>query len=109
MSTFFTTQVVPTTTNPTGTITSQMVDIPQVQVGSVYVKLTGSLNCTAKLQISDDTTHMPNKDWTDMTGSTQALTGSFEYNLLFAGYRYLRVVLTGFTGTGTVSIFFTGK
>lgn len=109
MGVFQTIPIINTITNPTGTVTSTTIDLYSVYIYSVFVKLTGTLGVTASIYISDDTTLAPNKSFTLLSNSTQALAANFEYNVQYSGYRYMQVQLSAPTGIGTATVFFTGK
>lgn len=98
------------------------VDLNQLALGSMQAVFTGSPVGSLKLQISSDNVapcdyHVSADpacnvvNWVDYTGSTQAVSssGNFMWNLTFVGYRWLRVVYTATSGSGSLSATATGK
>lgn len=102
------------------TFASNGVDTGQIVLLSIQAVWTGSPVGSFKLQISNDDVPVavePNKpyaqnpssnvvNWTDYTGSTTAVSGAgdFMWNILESGYRWIRVVYTRTSGTGTCNI-----
>lgn len=88
---------------------------------SFQVVMTGSPVGTLKIQISDaiatpslgpdQSLNVPAASWSDYTGSSQAVaaSGNFTYNLLDAGYGWIRLVYTKTSGTGTINATFRAK
>ncbi len=85
---------------------------------------------TLKLQISNDNVQLPQmsgpiagidpaanvKNWTDYSGSSYGVTAtsaigssSFVWNVLYPGYRWVRLVYTSSSGSGVMSASFFGK
>ncbi len=82
------------------TLTSSSVDMTEFAIGAIQAVYTGSPVGTFKLQISND-----NSTFSDYTGSSNAITvaGDFMWNLVDAGYSYVRLVYTKTSGTGSVT------
>lgn len=103
----------------TGNVSSIGLDINQLYLGSIQATYTGSPTGTIKVQVSDDIVAVaPGADpsanvvhWDDYTGSSTAVAGagSITYNLSFTGYRWVRLVYTFTSGTGTLNATFSGK
>lgn len=95
------------------TQTSPAVNMNQLIYCSIQVVFTGTPVGSLKVQISDDLTNTPGSvvNWTDFVGSTQAISaaGSFVYTMTASGYKWIRVVYTATSGTGTVSAIYNGK
>lgn len=103
------------------TVTSLGLDMNQMVLASIQAVYTGSPVGTLKLQISNDIVSAPPgggtnlaslvTNWSDYTGSSLSISaaGDFTYNLLDIGYRWLRLVYTKSSGTGTINATFCGK
>lgn len=96
------------------TIDSIGIDTNQQVGGAIQAVWSGNPNGTLKIQVSNDNvlsyTNVIN--WTDYTGSSQSLTGSsgnFVWNLLNMGYRWIRLVYTFSSGSGTLNAVYSGK
>lgn len=86
---------------------------------SVQVIITGTVTGSLKLQGSDDfrvpsmndPTGVNVVNWTDITGSTQSISGSGNgiYNSPSCQFRWIRPVYTAVSGTGTMTINVEGK
>lgn len=87
-------------------ITSDSQQLIQEVVCCVQAVFTGSPVGSIKLQISNDSSN-----WTDYTGSATSISaaGDVAWNLSNIGYRYLRVVYTRTSGTGSLSVTVSGK
>jgi hypothetical protein len=109
-----------------GNINSIGIDCDQVALGSIQAEWVGAAaNGTLKLQISDDIVPVqassmnpvgPNPaglvvNWSDYTGSTTTVSGpgNFTWNLVYVGYRWIRLVYTVNSGSGTLTANFSGK
>lgn len=106
-------------------VTSIGLDLNQQVLGSISAIFSGSPVGTFKLQISNDivpvnpsATNPVGSDpagavvnWTDYTGSSQAISasGDFTWNLLDIGYRWIRLVYTRSSGSGTLNVYSTTK
>lgn len=99
--------------------TSIGLDINQLTSYAVQAVFTGAPVGTLTLEISsDDVLVVPGTNpaanvthWTTYTGSSQAVAaaGSFMWNVFPAGYRWMRMVYTKTSGTGSLSSTFNGK
>lgn len=81
--------------------TSTQMDLGDILNLSIQVTFSSAtLNGSLKLQSSND-----NTNYTDVTGSTQAIVSgaSHMWSVVNATYRYIRVVWTWTSGTGTLS------
>lgn len=89
-----------------GNITSNAQQLNQMALSAIQAYWTGSPVGTLKLQISND-----NANWTDYTGSSTSVSGAgnFVWNLVYAGFPWVRVVYTFSSGTGSLSVTVNGK
>lgn len=80
---------------------------------SVQVVVTGTVAGSLKLQASNDVINIQSDpdgsgvtNWTDITGSTQAISGAGNgiYNVSSSIYKWLRAVYTSSSGTGNMTI-----
>jgi hypothetical protein len=102
------------------------IDCNQHALASIQAEWTGATATgTLKLQISDDivpvqpTTGNPVGanpagevvNWSDYTGSTTTVSGpgNFMWNMVYVGFRWVRLVYTSSSGTGTLNATFAGK
>lgn len=102
-----------------GNINSNGVDLQQLNLESISAVYTGAPVGSIKIQVSNDIVPVapgsnPSANvvnWSDYTGSPSAVSaaGNVTYNLTFAGYRWVRLVYTFTSGTGTLNVYFTGK
>ncbi len=114
---------------------SQGIDLQQEWIYSIQANWnaigSGSLTSgagTLKLQISNDNVQLPQmsgpvagidpatnvRNWTDYSGSSYAVvastgSSSFMWNVLYPGYRWVRMVYTSSSGSGVMSASFFGK
>lgn len=105
--------------NMASTINSLGVDLNQIPLFSIQAVFTGSPVGTLKLQISNDIVNPISTgqqaaevvNWTDYTGSSTAVSGAgnFVWNCLESGYRWVRLVYTPASGTGTLNATLSGK
>lgn len=98
-----------------GDVASIGLDLQNMAIGSIQAVFTGSPNGTFKLQWSNDIVPIPASgaanlassvvNWTDYTGSSQAISaaGNFGWVLGDTGYRWIRLVYTRSSGTGTLN------
>lgn len=102
------------------------VDCNQIALASIQASWTGSTAAgTLQLQISNDivpvdpsTSNPVGPDpaglvvnWSNYTGSQTAVTGSgnFTWNLVYVGFRWIRLQYTATSGTGVINATFSGK
>lgn len=102
------------------------IDCDQVALASIQASWTGALaNGTLQLQISDDIVPVqassmnpvgPNPaglvtNWSNYTGSATTVSGpgNFTWNLVYVGYRWIRLVYTMNSGAGTLTANISGK
>lgn len=102
-------------TNMNTNITSDPIWLGHVVNYSIQLVFTGTPNGSFKLQCSNDegrpeAASEDDRDfkitnWTDITDSAQAVTaaGDHTYDVQNAGYRWVRVVWTFSSGSGTLS------
>lgn len=103
-------------------INSLSEDLNQYALSSIQAVWTGAGAAgTLKLQVSNDITPVTPAtadpganvvNWSDYTGSsvTVAGPGNFEWNIVYVGFRWLRLVFTHTGGsTGTLQATFNGK
>lgn len=98
----------------TGNILSIPVDTLSFQFGSIQAVWTGAgASGSIQLDISDDNVVTGNlvTNWDLYTGSSQSVSGagSFTWNLLNMGYRWVRVHFIFSSGTGTLNATVTEK
>lgn len=105
-----------TSGNMAGSLSSSGLDMFNMAIGSIQAVFTGSPVGTLKLQISNDIVPTPTAgaanlasnvvNWTDYTGSSQSISaaGNFMWILDATGYRWLRLVYTFSSGTGTLNV-----
>lgn len=96
-------------------ITSDPIWLGHIANYSLQIFFTGAPVGSFKLQLSDDlgypnAAEEPNRDygishWTDITPSNQAIlaAGDHGYNVTNAGYRWVRLVWTPTSGSGTIT------
>lgn len=111
----------------TTSCTSIGLDMNQYFGGSIEAVFTGSPSGTFVVEVSSDNVQpcvvgqancpsAPNPggnvvNWVTYTGSSESISaaGNFLWNLTHAGYRWVRLVYTKSSGTGSLSATFTGK
>lgn len=80
---------------------------------SIQAVFSGTPVGTFKLQISNDAVNAAASvtNWSDYTGSSTSISaaGDYVWNLSSAGYRWVRVVYTKISGTGTANAYLTAK
>jgi hypothetical protein len=102
------------------TVVSYGIDLQQLQLASFQAIWTGSPVGNFTLECSNDIAQVsPGVDpslnvtnWSTYTGSTVAAgggAGDVMYNVLDAGFRWVRLKYTKTSGTGTVNATFFGK
>lgn len=134
---FAQTQIITNGNMASASVTSIGIDMNQQVVASISAAFTGSPVGTFKLQISNDIVPVAGGslntngggnygaagipvgtdpaanvvNWSDYTGSSQSISaaGNFTWNLLDMGYRWIRLVYTKTSGTGTVNAYITSK
>lgn len=92
-------------------VTSAIIDSNQLISISLQAVATGTIAGTAKLQFSDDPgfPHRPDPiNWNDVPSATVAVAsaGSYAIPKTDLCYRWLRVVYTATSGTGTLTVNF---
>lgn len=109
-----------------GNCTSIGLDLNQMTQASIEAVFTGSPTGTLTIQVSADNVSPCNQgqancvtynpggnvvNWVTYTGSSEpvASSGNFLYNLGFAGYRWLRLVYTASSGSGSLSATYNAK
>lgn len=114
------TQII-TSGDMSGSLTSIGIDINQMFGYTVQAVWTGSSPTgTFKLQISNDMVndYMGSSNpaanvtnWTDYSGSSQAITasGDFAWIVSDSNYKWVRLVYTRTSGTGTLNAILTAK
>lgn len=105
--------------NMAGNLSSNGEDVNQIFMFSIQAVFTGAPVGTLKLQVSNDAVpYAPTGDpasnvvnWVDYTGSNSAVNGAgnFMWIVSNGGYRWVRVVYTVSSGTGSMSILYSGK
>lgn len=94
-------------------ISSRALDVNNSWLDYIQCVFTGSPVGSMKVQISGDTTYDPAAvvNWNDYSGSTSAINGAgiIGYECLDASYRWIRVVYTATSGSGTLNVIHTTK
>lgn len=102
------------------------IDCNQLALASIQASWTGTAEAgTFKLQISDDIVPVAASssnpvgsdpaanvvNWSDYTGSSTVVAGdgNFTWNMVYVGFRWVRLVYTAASGTGTYNATFSGK
>ena len=103
----------------TASCASYGIKMDTMEIASFQAVMSGSPVGTLKVQLSNDIatpSNGPDKslnvvNWTDYTGSSEAISasGTFVYNLLNSGYGWVRLVYTKTSGTGTLNATFRAK
>lgn len=109
----------------TSTVNSEGIDLNQTVLYSIQASWTGTPVGTLKLQISDDIVPVAASstnpvgtnpagnviNWSDYTGSPSLVNGpgNFVWNVSDVGYRWVRLVYTPSSSTGTLNATFSGK
>lgn len=105
----------------TASLNSVGIDLNQTVLYSIQAVFTGAPVGTLKLQISNDFVATPTAGganlasavthWTDYTGSSYSVSaaGDFAWNVFDVGYRWVRMVYTKTSGTGSLTATFCGK
>lgn len=116
---FVPTQIVTAGNMSSATITSIGIDLNQLDLDSIQAVWTGSPVGTLKIQVSNDIVAVaPGANpaanvthWSDYTGSSTAVSGAGDitYNMTFVGYRWVQLVYTKTSGSGTLNATFSGK
>lgn len=100
-----------------GNLTSQVIDLADIDLGSIQAVFSGAPTGSLKLQLSNEiiaNTADPNSaisEWTDYAGSSVAVAaaGSHIYNISNMGYKWCRLVYTRTGGNGTLNATLVGK
>lgn len=117
-----------------GNITTHGIDLQQDWIYSVQANWYGILGApvtsgagTFKLQVSNDNVVVVPSgpaggtdpavnviNWADYTGTSQAIvaangSSSFMWNVVYPGYRWVRLVYTQSSGTGVLNVNYFGK
>lgn len=99
--------------------TSSAIDLQQVWIYSIQANWSGPTVGEFKLQISNDLTPLfPAQDvpyfapvnWSNYSGSASSATAvagssNFMWNVVYNGYRWVRLVYTSSSGGGTLNAF----
>ena len=93
-------------------LTSNPIWLGHIANFAIQLVFTGTPNGTLKLQCSNDEGAKTNDisnvsitNWTDIDGSDQAIvaSGDHVWNVQNCGYRWVRVVYTASSGSGTLT------
>lgn len=88
--------------------TSEPVYVYQIVLLSIQLVFTGTPVGTFSLECSNDEydSKLAPQNWTKIAGSAQDVTeaGDHTWNIQDAGYRWIRVVYTADSGTGTLTV-----
>jgi len=87
-------------------IASNAINVARCIAYSIQIVFTGSPTGEFKLQGSLDDDGDPT-NWTDITGSEESVTaaGDLLWNAQGVGYKYVRLVYTSTSGTGTMTVY----
>lgn len=93
---------------------STAIDLNQLDLTSIQAIWTGgSASGTLKIQVSNDMVDLASQvtHWTDYTGSDETVSGAGDvlWNMSFVGYRWVRMVYTRTSGSGSLNATFVGK
>jgi len=94
-----------------GILHSEVLDLGEIDLGSIQAIYTGAPVGNLTLELSNDIIALggdPNSlvaNWTVYAGSSQAIAaaGNFIYNISNMGYKWLRMVWTPSSGTGVLN------
>lgn len=102
-----------------GSVTSIGIDLQQLLSYSIQAVFTDAPVGTFKLQWSNDEVQVSSGsnpaanvvNWTDYTGTSQAVSAAGNYGWIgaWAGFRWIRLVYTRSSGSGTLNAVFCGK
>lgn len=106
--------------NMAGSLNSFGEDVNQIFMFSIQAVFTGAPNGTLKIQVSNDDVPVGINgqdpavnvvNWVDYTGSSQTIlaAGNFMYIVAEGGYRWVRLVYTASSGSGTLNVVYNGK
>lgn len=101
--------------NMIATITSSVVPLDNVQDFSIEGIWTGSPNGSIIVQVSNDMVNssaaIAANSWVDYTNTSQTITtaGNFLWNFTNQNMKWLRVVYTFSSGTGTLNVIYGRK
>jgi hypothetical protein len=105
--------------NMIANINSPGIDLQDIKGISLQAIYTGSPNGTLKVQVSNDIVDVGSSNdqassvinWTDYPSSSVAISaaGSSIWNYDGFNYRWIRLVFTFSSGTGTLNVSFSGK
>lgn len=106
--------------NMAGTINSNGEDVNQIFMFSIQAIFTGVPVGSLKLQISNDDVPMGLQgqdpainvvNWSDYTGSQVAVAaaGNWMWIVSDGGYKWVRLVYTATSGTGSLNVEYNGK
>lgn len=103
MNKYYDSQVLTSTTN---TPTKDVYNCDRYAIQADY---TGTFSGSLKLEVSNDDDTVTN--WTELTGSSVAITsaGTYIWNVKHVAYRAVRVVYTYTSGSCTLSLSITTK
>lgn len=76
------------------------------QLFSAQGQISGSANCTVKLQFSDDPDTVAPTNWSDVPNSSASVTSasSYSFQSLLTSYEWVRVTSSNNSGTGTLTV-----
>lgn len=99
--------------NMSASFNSSPILLDQIYGFSFQSIFTGSPNGSFKLQCSNDNVQTESQvsNWTDIAGTSQAITasGSLLYNVNYAFYMWVRVVYTFSSGSGSCNVTYASK
>lgn len=93
-------------TNPSGTVTGTTIDITQFTEYSIQIIATGTVACTAVINVSNDD---DNRTMIALAGSSTAFTNTGLIYTIKGGYRYVQLVTSGCAGAGSLKAYFVAK
>ena len=87
--------------------------LDQIYGFSFQAVFTGTPNGSFKLQCSNDDVKLDSQivNWSDISGTAQAITaaGSILYNVNYAFYKWVRIVYTASSGSGSCDVTYASK
>lgn len=110
---FTSAQIITACDMSTASCTSSVVDTNQLPVIGLQAVYAGSPNGTIVVQVSGDNVPLASSvtNWTTYPSSSQSIAaaGSFVWNIAPFGFRWVRLLYTKVSGTGTLNATFNGK
>lgn len=94
------------TTNPSGTVTSSILDLAMYPEYSIQIIATGTVACTAEIDASND---YQSNTMILVSGTSAAFTSTGLLYVIRGSYRYIQLKLTGCAGAGSLKAYVIAK